>query len=372
MENQPRRGSIAVALGTRPEIVKLAPIIELLGARARIIHTGQHYDPLMSEAFFKAFSLPPPDIHLEIGGRSRGRQIGEAVALIDQHLAEEPADAMIVQGDTNTVLAAAIAANANDIPVIHIEAGLRSFDRGMPEEHNRVLTDNIADLCCAPTTTSEENLIRSGISHERIVVTGNTVVESATRLLPPPEQRAEILKAFGVDQNRFVLATIHRPENVDDRDNLRIILDELGDLEMPVVFPIHPRTEQAVERFGFEALMRPLRVTQPLDYVDFLALFAESALAISDSGGVQEEASVLKRPVIVVRRSTERPEVNGTFAHLTRPGPAIGQLAGAIVGDLESVHARLATLASPYGDGTAAQKSIDALDALLEKVNDTG
>ncbi len=367
MDNQPRDRSIAVALGTRPEIVKLAPVIELLGHRARIIHTGQHYDPSMSEAFFKAFDLPPPDIHLEIGGKSRGRQIGEATALIDQHLAEEPADAVVVQGDTNTVLAAALAANANEIPLVHVEAGLRSFDRRMPEEHNRVLTDSIADLCCAPTTTSEQNLLKSGIDAGRIVVTGNTVVEAALRLLPDVHVRAEVLKAFGVEPNRFVLATIHRPENVDDQEKFRTILDQLGDLELPVIFPMHHRARDAVERFGLDPLLLPLRVTQPLDYVDFLSLFSDSALAISDSGGVQEEASVLKRPVIVVRRSTERPEVNGTFAHLTLPGPAIGQLAGAMIGDLEAVHDRLARLETPYGDGNAAAKTVEAIDLMLAK-----
>jgi len=364
-------GSIAIALGTRPEIVKMAPIIEHLGDRARIIHTGQHYDPGMSDAFFKAFALPPPDVTLEIGGKSRGRQIGEAIAMIDDHLAEFPPDAMMVQGDTNTVLAAAIAANSNNVPLVHVEAGLRSFDRNMPEEHNRILTDNLADLCCAPTSTSEDNLLKAGIEAERIVVTGNTVVEAADRLLPDHDSRAEILKNFGLEENRFVLVTIHRPENVDDKNNLRTILDQLGDIDLPVVFPIHPRAEAAVDRFGLDSLLRPIRVMQPLDYVDFLALFSTSALAISDSGGVQEEASVLKRPVIVVRRSTERPEVNGTFAHLTSPGPAISQLAEAIISDLDAVHGRLAELESPYGDGKAAERTIEAMDKMLAARNGT-
>ena len=357
--------SIAIALGTRPEIVKMAPIIEQLGARARIIHTGQHYDPSMSAAFFTAFRLPSPDVHLEIGGKSRGRQIGEATALLDDHFSQDPPEAVMVQGDTNTVLAAALAASANDIPLVHVEAGLRSFDRAMPEEHNRVLTDHLADLCCAPTTTSADNLLRSGIDPERIVVTGNTVVEAARRLLPDESARAEILKTFGLEENRFVLVTIHRPENVDNPDHLRTILDQLGDIELPVVFPIHPRTEAAVEKYGMDGLLRPLRVIQPLDYIDFLALFATSALAISDSGGVQEEASVLKRPVIVVRRSTERPEVNGTFAHLTTPGPAIQQLADAIISDIDAVHGRLAELDTPYGDGRAAERTIEAMDKML-------
>jgi UDP-N-acetylglucosamine 2-epimerase (non-hydrolysing) len=369
MSNQ--TGPIAIALGTRPEIVKMAPIIEQLGPRARIIHTGQHYDPSMSDAFFKAFQLPAPDVSLQVGGKSRGRQIGEAIAQIDDHLAADPPKAMMVQGDTNTVLAAAIAANSNNVPLVHVEAGLRSFDRNMPEEHNRILTDNLSDLCCAPTTTSEDNLLKAGIEADRIVVTGNTVVEAAHRLLPDAATRSEILKNFGLEENRFVLVTIHRPENVDDQDNLRTILDQLGDLELPVVFPIHPRAEAAVERFGMDALLRPLRVMQPLDYVDFLALFSSSALAVSDSGGVQEEASVLKRPVIVVRRSTERPEVNGTFAHLTTPGPAISQLADAIIGDLETVHARLADLDSPYGDGQAARRTIEAMDEMLAARNGT-
>jgi UDP-N-acetylglucosamine 2-epimerase (non-hydrolysing) len=361
------RAPIAVVYGTRPEIVKLAGVLRELGPRARGIHTGQHYSPALSEVFLTQLRVDPPAVRLEVGGASRGRQIADALACLDQEFERHRPAAVVVQGDTNAALAGALAANAREIPLVHIEAGLRSFDRAMPEEHNRVVVDHLADLCCAPTETSRQHLLAEGIADERIVVTGNTVVDVVPEILPHADERRALVAAHGVETDRFVLATFHRPENVDVADVLAVILEELAALPAPVVLPLHPRTAARAEAFGLETLLRELRVVDPLGYREFLGLAAASGLLVSDSGGVQEEASVIKRPVVVVRNSTERPEVQGTFAELVAPGPEIGRVARRWWAELTDLHARLATTPSPYGEGDASARSVAALDDLLRR-----
>jgi len=357
--------SVAVVLGTRPEIIKLAHCIRLLGDAAWIIHTGQHYDTTLSDSFFSEFGLPEPDHFLEVGGASRGHQIGEATKRLDALFAEHLPRAVMVQGDTNAVLAGAIAANAREITLCHIEAGLRSFDRAMPEEHNRVLADHLSDLCCAPTDVNVANLAAEGISGDRVVQTGNTIVEAVTELLPSAEERKKLCVGYEVDPGQFVLSTFHRPENVDDPVRYRAILTELADLPVPAILPLHPRSVKRAAEHGLGDLLDRIRVTEPIGYRDFLGLQAEAALMISDSGGVQEETSILKRPVIVVRNSTERPEVLGTFAVRVVAGPGIGEAARPILDDVEEAHARLADAPSPYGDGTASNRSLEALATRL-------
>ncbi|RPI21186.1 MAG: UDP-N-acetylglucosamine 2-epimerase (non-hydrolyzing) [Actinobacteria bacterium] len=357
--------SIAIVLGTRPEIVKLAGIARLLGDAALLVHTGQHYDHTLSDVFFDQLELPPPDVHIGIGGGTRGQQIGIAVAALDELLTQRKPLAVVVQGDTNTALAAALAANAAEVPMAHVEAGLRSFDRRMPEEHNRVVADHLADLLLAPTETSRENLLAEAIAPDRISVTGNTVVDAVLALLPPAQERRAIAERFGVRSGEFVLSTFHRPENVDDGATLSVILAALAGLPLPVLLSLHPRSLARIESFGLNAQLRRLLVVEPIGYREFLALGAESAFLVSDSGGVQEEVSVYKRPVIVVRRSTERPEVLGTFAELVEPGPKIGELAGAWLQDLAGLHARLRDVPSPYGDGSASQRSMAAIVGMV-------
>jgi UDP-N-acetylglucosamine 2-epimerase (non-hydrolysing) len=358
--------SVAVVLGTRPEIVKFAHIIQLLGDAAWVIHTGQHYDPNLSAAFFAELSLPEPDLFLEVGGRSRGHQIGEATMLLDAHFSANRPLTVVVQGDTNATVSGALAANAGEILIAHVEAGLRSHDRAMPEEHNRIVTDHLADLCLAPTRVNVENLAAEGISGSRVVETGNTVVEAVGGLLPTPGERSALLDRYGVVREGFVLSTFHRPENVDDRGRFEVILSELADLPLPVLLPLHPRSVRRAQEFGLEELLGRLRVIEPIGYRDFLGLSAETALLVSDSGGVQEEASVVKRPVIVVRNSTERPEVLGTFAERVEPGPAIGELARDRIADPAALHAALSDLPSPYGDGSASQRCIQAVLEAVE------
>jgi UDP-N-acetylglucosamine 2-epimerase (non-hydrolysing) len=358
-----RDHSVAVVFGTRPEVVKLAPVLWALGEQARTIHTGQHYDPALSDSLLAELGLGPPALRLEIGGASRGTQLGNAISLLDRAFAAARPDVVVVQGDTNSTLAGAIAANARAIPLVHVESGLRSYDRTMPEEHNRVLTDHLADLCCAPTEHSRENLAVEGIAGERVVVTGNTVVDTAAHMMPDASRRSELLARFGVDPDAFVLSTFHRPENVDDEARLRVILSELDALPLPVVLPMHPRTAARLEASGSDAA-GGVKVVAPIGYREFLGLARESAFLVSDSGGVQEEASIVKRPVLVVRASTERPEVIGTFAELVPPGESIGARGRAWARDLGPLHARLAGLPSPYGDGHAGERIVAAIEGL--------
>ncbi len=345
--------SFAVVFGTRPEIIKLAGVLDTLGPAAVAIHTGQHYDEDLSQVFLRGLGLAPPRYQLHLGGLSRADQIGRGTAEVAALLEQIKPDAVIVQGDTNSALAGALAANSTGTPLVHVEAGLRSFDRAMPEEHNRVLIDHVADLLAAPTRGAVDNLLREGINREAIVCTGNTIVEAVWRQLPDREQRVAILARFQVRTRSFVLATIHRPENTDDPDVLRRILTELGSLGMKVLLPLHPRTVAAVQAANAADLLAPLTILSPLDGATFLGLAAEAAILVSDSGGVQEEATVLGKPLVVVRRSTERPEALVGFATLVAPTGLV-RAARAYLSDLPGVYRSLEKLGSPFGDGTAS------------------
>lgn len=359
--------SIAVVLGTRPELVKLTELIRLLGPAAHVVHTGQHYDEELSGRFLTDLGIPEPTYLTGIGGHSRAVQISAALAQLDALFLAQPPLAVVVQGDTNAALAGALAANARSVPLVHVEAGLRSHDRNMPEEHNRVLIDRLADVLCAATPENRDNLLAEGIDAGLVRVTGNTVVEAVHSQLPDAGERAAHLERLGLVADGYVLATVHRPENTDDPAALRAILTELAALaaDVPVVLPLHPRTRARVEAAGLAELLAPLRVTRPLGYGEFLALARHAALLVSDSGGVQEEVTVLGRPLVVVRNSTERPEAMADFATLVAPGPELGRAArGGLALGAEG-RARLAALPSPFGDGAASRRIVGLLEGLV-------
>lgn len=364
-------GRVAVVLGTRPEILKMAEIIQLLGDRAFLVHTGQHWDHGMSGAFMEQLRVPEPAVSLAIGGASRAQQIAQLILELETTFQTERPDAVLVQGDTNSVVGASLTANAMGIPLVHVEAGLRSFDRAMPEEHNRVVTDHLSDLCLAPTEGNRQNLLAERIPADRIVVTGNTIVGVATRgleLLRAGDLSERLLDTLGVKPEEFILATVHRPENTDTEAALTSLFSSLAQINDDVghvVLPLHPRTRARLEHLGLTQLLDGLRVLEPLGYEEFTALAARAGLLISDSGGIQEEASVWKRPVIVVRRSTERQEGIGTFAHMSDTGQDLVSLATDLFSARDQILARLEGLPSPYGDLTAATKSIEAVDRLI-------
>ncbi|MFJ2402424.1 non-hydrolyzing UDP-N-acetylglucosamine 2-epimerase [Streptomyces xanthochromogenes] len=358
--------SIAVVLGTRPELVKLTELIRLLGPAAHVVHTGQHYDEELSGRFLADLAIPEPTYLSGIGGRPRAVQISAALGQLDALFTAEPPRAVVVQGDTNAALSGALAANARGIPLVHVEAGLRSHDRNMPEEHNRVLIDRLADVLCAATPANRDNLLAEGVPAGRIEVTGNTVVEAVRVQLPSHAQQFAELARIGVASDGYVLATVHRPENTDDPAALRAVLTELGSLagELPVVLPLHPRTRARIAAARLDALLEPLLVTEPLGYRTFLAVARHAALLVSDSGGVQEEVTVLGRPLVVVRNSTERPEAMPDFAELVRPGAELGQAARRRLAGGPAGRARLAALPSPFGDGLASRRVVALLTEL--------
>jgi UDP-N-acetylglucosamine 2-epimerase (non-hydrolysing) len=356
---------IAVVVGTRPEIVKLAHIVRMLGPAARLIHSGQHTDEELSGVFLAAAGLPAPRFLSGICGAPRHAQVGRMVEQLGALFAQQRPAAVLVQGDTNTALAGAQAGNFADVPVVHVEAGLRSYDRGMPEEINRCAIGVLAALHCAPTERAVVNLQAEGVPAARIVLTGNTIVEATRDMLPGEEVARAVVSRAGAEPGEYVLATIHRPENTDDPLRLGTILDELSKLGLPVLFPLHPRTRLAAARHGLAAALDRLRTIPPADHQTFLSLARHARLIVSDSGGVQEECTVLKRPLIVVRNSTERPEsIHAGFSHLVQPGPVIGDLGRQLIGD-EGLSARLAAIPCPFGDGTASERITGCLRGYL-------
>ena len=337
--------SVVIVLGTRPEIIKLGHVIRLLGPAASVVHTGQHFDTGLSQTFFDAFNLPEPDAVLGVGGSTRGVQLGRVVTELDVLFRANTPTAVIVQGDTNSAAAGALAANACEIPLIHVESGLRSFDRRMPEEHNRVIADHLADLCCAPTETSRSNLRNEAIPEDRIVVTGNTVVEALRSLLPDSDARTALL-ADRPPSGGFVLSTFHGRRTWTNRSFWD---DPAGTAACQWWF--HHR----VVPIAADPSLAMARRVEPGTGYRWRMSFR-----------VCQEASVLKRPVLVVRRSTERPEVLGTFAELVPPGPGISAQALKWLDDLGELHRRLAGIPSPYGDGTASERTVAAVRVLLD------
>jgi UDP-N-acetylglucosamine 2-epimerase (non-hydrolysing) len=360
-------GGIAVVLGTRPELAKLAPVVRELSGRVRLLHTGQHYDTQLGGTSLRELGLPHPERVFQVGGLSRTAQIAAAALELDTLFAEDPPNVVVVQGDTNATLSGALAANGRGIPLVHVEAGLRSFDRRMPEEHNRVLTDHLADVLCAATGANAANLLAEGIGPDLIHITGSTVVEAARAMLPDWEHQEKHLRQYSVSADHYILATLDRPENTDSPHVLASILRELGSLatrDRPVLLPLHPRTRAAADTHGLTPLLNRLTVIAPTEHGEFVSLLSRSALVVSDSDGVQEEVTVFKRPLIVVRHSTERPEAMPDFARLVPPGPAIGAVAREWLADLPALHARLAGLPSPFGDGEAGRRIARLVEAV--------
>ncbi len=272
------------------------------------MHTGQHYDANMSQVFFDELDLPKPDVNLEVGSGSHAAQTAQVMLRFEPVLLEYKPDWVIVPGDVNSTLACTLVASKLGFKVAHVEAGLRSFDRTMPEEINRLVTDQLADLLFTPSRDGDENLLREGIPAEKIRFVGNVMIDTLVRLLPKAEARwPDLQKRFGLD--RYVLVTLHRPSNVDDPATLHEIMAALVEIsrEIPVVFPVHPRTRQRIAGLDLALPADHLLLTEPMGYLDFLALEAHASLVLTDSGGVQEETTYLGVPCLTARPNTERP-----------------------------------------------------------------
>jgi UDP-N-acetylglucosamine 2-epimerase (non-hydrolysing) len=317
---------LIIVAGARPNFMKVAPVVRALDeynltrrGKTRpldyiLVHTGQHYDAAMSQIFFEDLGLPAPDIHLGVGSGTHAEQTGKVLIEFEKVCVHEKPDLVVVVGDVNSTLACALAATKLEIPVAHIEAGLRSFDRSMPEEINRILTDQISDYLFTTCSDADRNLLREGISKRKIHFVGNVMVDSLLSHVHLAA-KSDILERLGLNgqeiPKRYAVVTLHRPSNVDDPKTLKGILSALGRIgrKIPVIFPAHPRSAKHIEEFGLKttAAGDGLRIVAPLSYLDFLCLMSRAALVLTDSGGIQEETTILGIPCLTLRENTERP-----------------------------------------------------------------
>ncbi|MBR6993154.1 MAG: UDP-N-acetylglucosamine 2-epimerase (non-hydrolyzing) [Methanobrevibacter sp.] len=370
---------IATILGTRPEIIKMAPIIDEISKRdieQVVIHTGQHYDEEMSDNFFKDLEIPTPDYNIHVGSGTHGKQTGLMMKGIEEVLLVEKPDIVLVQGDTNAVLAGALVASKLHIAIGHVEAGLRSFDMTMPEELNRRVADVATTMYFIPTEQSAINLLAEGFSHKNLFITGNTVVDACFRHLEIAKKRGfedESLVGLDIDNlDNILTLTMHRAENVDVKERVVNIIDALKELsDMNIIFPIHPRTKNTLENFGlFEELnnLSHVHIIKPLGYLDFLLLTSKSTLILTDSGGLQEEAITLNVPALTLRYNTERPETVAAGGNILvgSDKDSILENARKILSDEEFAD-KMKNAINPYGQGDSAKLTVDAIEDYYSK-----
>lgn len=356
---------ILTIVGARPQFIKAAAVSRALRPIREIeevlVHTGQHYDANMSDVFFRELDLAEPDYHLGIGSGSHGWQTGRMLEAIEAVLLAEKPDRVMVYGDTNSTLAGALAAAKLNIPAAHVEAGLRSFNRRMPEETNRVVADHVADLLFAPTTTARRNLLAEGIAEARIHLVGDVMYDAALYHGAKAGRESRILEKLRVRPKEYVLATVHRAENTDSAALLTALFDGLSQVSenLPVVLPLHPRTRRALEREGLMARVAgALTLIDPVGYLDMVMLEKHAGVVVTDSGGVQKEAFFYRVPCVTVRQETE-------WVELVELG--WNRLAPPLSADflVNAVNEALATLPStgenPYGDGRSAEKIVQTL-----------
>jgi UDP-N-acetylglucosamine 2-epimerase (non-hydrolysing) len=360
---------ITIILGTRPEIVKMSPIIRECrrrGIESCILHTGQHYSYEMDQIFFEELELPSPDFTLDAGSGSHAEQTGKIMAGVERVLMEHPPSIALVQGDTNTVLAGSLAAAKLHVPVGHVEAGLRSFDRRMPEEINRVIADHISDYLFAPTGIAQRNLLAEGIDARKIMITGNTVVDAVFQNREIARKKTDVLHDFNLRPDGYFLVTAHREENVDVRTRLEGIMHGLSALSeehgLPVIFPMHPRTLKMVEKFGIQP--QGIEVIRPLGYLEFLELEANARLVLTDSGGIQEETCILGVPCVTLRDSTERPETIDAGSNIVAGTDPVR-----ILEAVRTMSSRDRNWKNPFGDGHAGERIVEFCEELSRVEN---
>jgi UDP-GlcNAc3NAcA epimerase len=362
---------IATVIGARPQFIKASAVSRALagkpGTTEVVIHTGQHYDANMSAVFFQELEIPTPQFNLGIGSGPHGEQTGRQLAAIEQVLIQEKPDCVLVYGDTNSTLAGALAAAKLHLPIAHVEAGLRSFNKAMPEEINRILTDHCSDLLFAPTTTAVRNLAREGIGSGKVHPVGDVMYDVALHYGELAKSRSTILADLQLEPRAFILATIHRAANTDSPESLRVIMEALRACSetMPVVFPVHPRTRhklESISAFNSQLSTFPqLRLVEPVGYLDMVTLEKHAAVIATDSGGVQKEAFFYGVPCVTLREETEWVELVETgWNRLCLPGSAstVAQTITSAIGTSgQPVH--------PYGQGDAATRIIEVLTSTL-------
>ena len=347
-------------VGARPNFMKAAPVLHALqarpGMRQTLVHTGQHYDKNLSDIFFSQLEIPNPDVNLGVGSASHARQTADIMTGFEPVLLERKPDMVLVYGDVNSTLAAALVCAKLLVPVAHVEAGLRSFDRTMPEEVNRIVTDRLADLLFTPSEDGDQNLLREGVSPKRIHRVGNVMIDSLVRLLPSAAQ----CPTNGLPV-RYALVTLHRPSNVDDSKTLKGILESLLTVneQLDVVFPVHPRTRDRIAQFGLN--VDKLHLLEPVPYIEFLALQRRATAVITDSGGIQEETTYLQVPCLTLRSNTERP-ITLTMGTNTLVGQDSRKLTSELSAILQGKGKR--GTVPPLWDGHAGERIADVLQRL--------
>lgn len=354
-------------VGARPNFMKIAPIQREMMRRPDvfhplIVHTGQHYDESMSDSFFRDLGIPEPDHHLEVGSASHAVQTARIMTAFEPVVIAEKPDWVVVVGDVNSTIACALVCSKLGVKVAHVEAGLRSGDRSMPEEINRILTDAISDLLLTTSPDADENLRREGVSPDKIRFVGNVMIDSLFFNLERAKRLA-VRDGFGLKERGYAVVTLHRPSNVDNAEILGGLIDALGDIaaEMPIVFPVHPRTRSNIEVFGFGEKIAgsAIRLVEPLGYLDFLNLYSGARLVLTDSGGLQEETTALGIPCLTLRENTERPITIelGTNTLVGTDPDAIRTAAAKILGAPFPENPRT----PPLWDGKAAERICDAI-----------
>lgn len=349
---------VATVLGTRPEIIKLAPLITKLQKNNHVIFTGQHYDYYMGLRFIHELELPKPDSTLKLTYTTPSFQISEIITKVSRILSRIKPDTVIVQGDTNTVLAGAIVSLKSEIPLTHVEAGLRSYDWRMPEEHNRIVADHVSELLFAPTNASK-NILLSEKVHGKIYVTGNTIIDAINFYVKKASKKSKIK----VDKDEFILMTLHRAENVDHRQTLSSIIKGVLKSKEKIIFPIHPRTKKRLHKFNlYEKLSnsKNVHLIDSVGYFDMLNLMQKCTFIITDSGGIQEEATSpkIRKKVLVTRKTTDRPEaVKIGIAEVV--GVQSNKILHAIKKTIKNP--KPTSKQTPYGSGNASQKIVDIL-----------
>jgi UDP-N-acetylglucosamine 2-epimerase (non-hydrolysing) len=344
-------------VGARPQFIKCAPLSREIRKEYQeiLVHTGQHYDPDMSEIFFSELQIPTPDYNLGVGSATHGQQTGQMLMKIEKVLATERPDIVLVYGDTNSTLAGALAAAKLHIPLAHVEAGLRSYDRTMPEEINRVLTDHCSDLLFCPSQTAVSNLKREGLT-KGVYFTGDIMVDALLQNRDLANEKSTILKSLNLKKKNFLLLTVHRPSNTDNQKNLFNIIKALGESGYQVIFPVHPRTKKILIKTELVKRLPPnISLINPLSYLDMLQLLTNATKVLTDSGGVQKEAFILKVPCVTLRENTE-------WIETLQDGWNI--LVGANCTEiLQAIFKSnpLKLIGYPYGNGNAREKMMEIL-----------
>lgn len=352
---------IATVVGARPQFIKIAPVSREIRKNFKeiIIHTGQHYDYKMDRIFFEELDIPEPDYYLGVGSGTHGYQTGEMLKEIEEVLIKEKPEFVLVYGDTNSTLAGALAGAKLGIKVAHVEAGLRSFDKSMPEEINRILTDHCSDLLFCPTETAVKNLAKEGIK-DGVYLTGDVMVDSLLQNKEIAERKSRILEELELKSNDYIVATVHRAGNTDKRENLENIVNAFCEVNETIVFPVHPRTEKYLKEYGlFDKLKASVKLIKPLGYLDFLKLMIHAKKIVTDSGGIQKEAYILKVPCITLRENTEWSETVEDGCNVL-----VSVDKGNIIRAIYQFKPCLSRHRERFGNGNATKRIVDCLRIL--------